>query len=117
MVKLAAASIGDPRVGVLDWEITSPGPSYTVHTVERLTKSSEVVLVLGNEIFGKLPQWFEAARLLSLVDVLVVSRQEDKPDLDKVIEQAGGGKKRVTWFPLNALPFSRTVDGRLFVLQ
>lgn len=92
MVRLALADLGDPRLRLLDWEITSPAPSYTVNTVQRAhdTGYRDVALVVGNEVFAGLAEWQEPKRLLSLCNVVIATRSAvDDAAIELVLASVG----------------------------
>jgi len=77
MLQLAIEETGENRLEVLDWELESAAPSYTLCTVKRLMKheNSPVTLLMGNEVFKGLPRWHEPERLLGMCDFVVVMRE------------------------------------------
>jgi nicotinate-nucleotide adenylyltransferase len=78
MVRLAIA--GNPRFELDPAEIDTPGPSYTVSTLERLRRSGAcgvgrpLVLLVGNDAFAGLSGWYQWQRLFELAHVAVAHR-------------------------------------------
>jgi len=75
---MAAMALRDhPMVGLSDIEHRLPRPSYTLHTIRRLQKEqpeSSFALILGADAFLDLHRWYAAADLLSMVELLVLTR-------------------------------------------
>jgi nicotinate-nucleotide adenylyltransferase len=60
-----------------DTELRREGPSYTVETVDELTRArpgDDFVLVVGADTWPEIPTWREPERLLGMVEVAVVER-------------------------------------------
>ena len=58
-------------------ELTRPGPSYTVDTLEELRRrepGAEFVLLLGADAAAELPTWHRATRIPELARVAVFAR-------------------------------------------
>lgn len=73
MVKSAIS--GYPDFDVSDIEMKAKGRSYTVETVDRLSREGvELFLIIGIDAFRDMPLWKEPERLLSMVNVVVISR-------------------------------------------
>jgi len=73
MVQLAVA--GHPGFEVSDVELRRSGPSYTVDTLEALTRSGEeLFLLVGSETFLDLLSWRQPRRLVELARLVVVPR-------------------------------------------
>jgi nicotinate-nucleotide adenylyltransferase len=69
---------GDDRLDVSDIEIVRRGPSYTVDTLEQLTREAperDLFLILGGDIAAGLPRWRDPERVLSLATVAVAERR------------------------------------------
>ena len=74
------ATSADGRFAVSRIEIDRDGPSYTVDTLRELRRTrpdDELFLILGGDQAAALPQWHEAAEVLSLATVAVAERGED----------------------------------------
>jgi nicotinate-nucleotide adenylyltransferase len=127
MAALAIQEAQDRRFSVLDIEAREPGPSYTILTVSRcLAQGRPVTLVMGNEVFRDLEAWKQPERLLSLADLIVVTRDSGATaDIPGVLHRLGivasetqpsrfeHGRdpksiRSVTAFPFTALPYSAT---------
>ena len=73
MVRLAVA--GHPGFEVSDIELRRRGPSFTVDTVEALTRpGEELFLLLGSETFLDLLSWRAPRRIAELARLVVVPR-------------------------------------------
>ena len=73
MVRLAVAE--HPGFAISDVELTRPGPSYTVDTLQALARTGDrLYLVVGSEMFLDLLAWREPARLARLARLVVVPR-------------------------------------------
>lgn len=75
MVKLAVA--GNPFFEVSDIECRYAKKSYTVTTLERLTRDNpawEPYFIIGSDAFADLPMWRDPARLLKLARFVVMGR-------------------------------------------
>lgn len=61
-------------------ELSRPGPSYTVTTLEEMAAAhpeEKLLLVLGQDNLSGLPRWREVERLLALADLYVFPRADD----------------------------------------
>jgi len=76
MVELALES--DPRFVISDIERRRRGPSYTVDTLEELSRSlspgDELFFLIGSDTVGELPAWHEAHRLPELSKLVILTR-------------------------------------------
>ncbi len=77
MTELAVGELSEKRFGVLDWEVRSQSPSYTLVTVERLLAAEKkaVAVIMGDEVFATLETWHEPKRLVSEANLIVVMRE------------------------------------------
>lgn len=90
MVARSVNEMGEPTFKVLEWEAISDAPSFTIHTMERLLQSETLALIMGNEVFENLPQWYEAKRLCTLACIIVVTRQSHlRPRPSEVLRKIG----------------------------
>lgn len=74
---LSLALEGAPRFILETAELTRPGPSYTVDTLEELRRRSpaaEFVLLLGADAAAELPSWHQAKRIPELASIAVLAR-------------------------------------------
>jgi nicotinate-nucleotide adenylyltransferase len=74
---LSLALRGSPGFAVEPAELSRPGPSYTVDTLEELRQrepGTELVLLLGADAAAELPSWHEARRIPELARVVVFAR-------------------------------------------
>ena len=75
MVKKALR--GNRRFGISDIELTRKGRSFTVDTFRELSRKysgSELYFILGIDAFLDLPKWKQPDVLLSLTNLVVISR-------------------------------------------
>ena len=75
MIQLAIA--GQPAFRVEEIEKERAGPSYTVDTVAELRRrhpADEFSLLVGSDTLAEMHTWYEPARLLSMVGLLVMTR-------------------------------------------
>lgn len=95
---------GDSRFEVDETEIRRTGLSFTVDTLEEYSRrfpDAERFFLLGVDAFGLLDQWREAARVLALAHLVVLTRVADGTgpvDLETVTRQvrAIGGSQAAT---------------------
>jgi nicotinate-nucleotide adenylyltransferase len=83
MVQLMAD--GDARFSVDEIEIRRTGLSFTVDTLEEYANrfpDSERFFLLGVDAFALLDQWREAARVVSLAHLVVLTRQAGAEPVD-----------------------------------
>jgi nicotinate-nucleotide adenylyltransferase len=86
MVELATA--GHPRFSVSDIELSRPGPSYTVDTLEALASGvDELFLVVGSETFLDLLSWRAPKRIAALARLVVVPRAGSTFDTESAAAQ------------------------------
>ncbi|RJQ20538.1 MAG: nicotinate-nucleotide adenylyltransferase [Nitrospiraceae bacterium] len=75
MVKLAIAD--NPCFEVSDIEVKMKGKSFTVDTIRKLGekyKGSELFFILGIDAFLDLPHWKQPDKLVSLTNMIIISR-------------------------------------------
>lgn len=79
MVEKALAEANEPRYELLDFEIKRNSPSYTVLTVESLIQQGEkdLAILMGNDTFLSLKDWHQVDKLMTLVNMVVVTREKD----------------------------------------
>ena len=83
MCALAAAT--DPRFQVSDVELLRTGPSYTIDTLESLARpDTSLMLILGADAAALLPQWYRAADLGDVCELVVVNRSGAAIALDPI---------------------------------
>lgn len=76
MIKCALKELADDRVSVLESELERSGKSYTLLTVQELQKkhTEEIIMVLGDDAFQNIEQWFEPKKLLESVHCIIIER-------------------------------------------
>lgn len=72
MLELAVA--GEPRFAVSRVELDRNGPSYTVDTLELLTGTNDLFLILGSDAIADLPRWKDPDRIARLATLVVADR-------------------------------------------
>ena len=72
MARLAAAQ--EPGVAVSDVEISRPGPTYTVDTLEELAPGREMFLLLGADALRQIGLWHRPRRVFELARPVVFAR-------------------------------------------
>ena len=76
MLKLAFD--GEPRIEVSDYELLTPGPSYTYLTVEHFKKifdGAEVYFLVGTDMLEDFPTWKNPQRILASARLFVTPRE------------------------------------------
>lgn len=103
---LEAAIGGDPTLGVIDWELHRPPPSYSVDTVRHLRgrfPGAELCWLIGADQLGSLQRWFQIEELATLVRFLVLAR----PGFEPV--ETGVNNIALEWVPAPRIDVSSTV--------
>lgn len=75
LIELAVAK--SPQLRACDVEVTRPGPSYTIDTLDLLRERHpdvDFVLILGFDAFREIHTWKDYERLFASCDLLVTSR-------------------------------------------
>ena len=84
MCTLAAAT--DPLFRVSDIELQRSGPSYTYDTLLALAApQSTLFLILGADAAALLPQWYRAAEIGFLCELVIVDRPGSTCDTDPIV--------------------------------
>lgn len=82
-IRVAVAS--EPRLRLDDRELLRDGPSYTVDTLAALRADlpeHSLCLVMGRDVFAKLPEWHDWQQLFGLAHIILINR----PDLALAIQ-------------------------------
>lgn len=110
MVELAIA--GTPDFELSRIEIDSPGPYYTLDTVQRLkgeNPSADIVLVIGGDSLRDLPRWHRPADLVAdCHEIGVMRRPGDSVDLSDLERQVPGIQAKVRFVDAPLLEISST---------
>ena len=108
MVELAIA--GNPAFELSRIEVERSGPSYTVDTVEALSRGADdLVLILSAETFAELPSWHEPGRLFDAARLAVVPREGyPAPDPAWIAGAFPGREARVAYLEGPRLGLSST---------
>jgi nicotinate-nucleotide adenylyltransferase len=73
-----AAVADDPQFEVDDWELSQPGPNYTLYTVDHfrtlLGAEAELFWLIGMDTLPELETWFEAGKLVDRCTVVTAAR-------------------------------------------
>ena len=92
MLELAFAS--RTEVVIDTRELSRPGPSYSVTTLEEMAADhpeEKLLLVLGQDNLSGLPRWRKVDRLLALADLYVFPRGDDLTEADALRQLHAGG--------------------------
>lgn len=84
---ICAAIEAEPRLGLIDWELKQPPPSYSRRTVSYLRdrfSGTELYWLIGADQLPGLPQWCEIERLVSEITFLVFARPGSTGDLPAI---------------------------------
>jgi len=102
----------DDRFTVSDLELSRPGPSFTVDTLEQLNSdapNNELVLIVGGDVAAGLPQWREPERVLALATLAVAKRRGTaRASVDLALQSLGGGE-RARFFRMPQIGVSSTI--------
>ena len=86
---LALATRVDPRISISTFELDGPGRQYTVDTLfhfrSQFAESADLFFVMGADSWAEITSWREWRRLLTLANLIVVTR----PGYDVSVEQVG----------------------------
>ncbi len=95
MVELAIADNPHFAVTTLDMQ---PGPSYTVHLLERLTvayPNAELYFIIGYDALRRLADWYQAAEVLEMAYMVASPRPGNKLDIDALAARLPAARDRV----------------------
>ncbi len=95
MVELAIADNPHFAVTTLDLQ---PGPSYTVHLLQRLKveyPAAELYFIIGYDALRRLPDWYQAAEVLELAYMMASPRPGNKLDIDALVARLPTARERV----------------------
>lgn len=109
MVELAVAE--NPRFRVDEREMSMPGPSYTVHTLESLRGeygSRPICLLMGSDAFRELESWYQWKRLFELSHIVVMER----PDSPTGAQLPGWAEHRLC---RDKIELSNSPGGRIWI--
>ncbi len=98
MLHIAAESLQLPCKAVIsDMEIVRGGKSYTVDTVCILREiADEVVIYCGTDMLLTLDKWYAYKRLLQMVTVAYMQREEDGRYADRIAEKSCSSQQNAT---------------------
>ncbi len=110
-----AAIDGDDRFTVSDLEMTRDGPSYTVDTLQALTRrapDSELFMIVGGDVAAGLPSWHEPEQVLSLATLAVAKRRGTaRARVEQALQSVAGGERAV-FFRMPRIAISSTLVRR-----
>lgn len=81
----------EPRLRLDDRELLRDGPSYTVDTLASMREEmpdTPLCLIMGRDVFAKLPQWHEWERIFDSAHIVLIDRPDIDADLDPAAAQA-----------------------------
>ncbi len=80
---------------VSDMELSRPGKSYTVETLEALSGSEHrLMLLMGTDMFLSLDRWHRAEDIFSLAEIAVGRRERDEEAAKRFLEKSEEYKAR-----------------------
>ena len=91
-----------PAFEVSDMEVTRPGPTYTVDTLQELRQDSppgtEYLFILGEDSVADLPRWHNPQELVTLCRFIAMPRVDGagRPDLTAAYDAIPGLRENVT---------------------
>jgi len=111
---LRLAIIVKPYFKISYLEIERPGPSYTVDTLEAITKSygggTGIYFILGWDSLAQLPDWREPGRIVAMCHLVAVPRPGyTRPDLTVLEKEIPGISPKVTFLDRPNLDISATM--------
>ena len=86
----------EPSVYVSDLEKTLRAPNYTIQTIQEIYKQNpgkKISLLIGWDQWLSFPKWHRVSELLTIVDLLVVPREQEWGSKGAVFELEGGLQK------------------------
>ncbi|MGH3264317.1 MAG: nicotinate-nucleotide adenylyltransferase [Trebonia sp.] len=109
------AVAGDERFAVSGLELARAGPSYTVDTLEQLSRQAptdKLFLILGGDIAAGLPGWHRPERVLELATVAIATRRgTTRRTSERALAGLRGGD-RFTFFAMPPIGISSTMVRR-----
>ncbi len=87
-LEMCRAAFGDlPGVEVSDYEMQKRDVSFTVETLRHLTMPDrQIYLLCGTDMFLTLDQWYQAADIFALAEIVCMARDDNK---EEAIRQTG----------------------------
>jgi len=84
---------GEPLFDVSDWELTQPGPNYTLNTVRHfaatLPRGTELFWLMGMDSLSELATWYHVSELVDACTIVTAARPGfeagDLPDLARLL--------------------------------
>ena len=112
-----AAAAGDDGLDVSDLEMRREGPSFTVDTLEELTRQDpnrRLYFILGGDAAAGLAGWHRPERVLELATLAVARRRGTPPEkVRQALERVPGGD-RTEFFKMPRIGISSTmIRGRV----
>lgn len=99
MVELAIADNPHFSVTTLDLQ---PGPSYTIHLIERLKveyPTSELYFIIGYDALRRFPEWEQSHRILELAYMVACQRPGNRLDIDALTARLPAARQRIHDIP------------------
>ncbi len=111
---LRLALIGKPYFKISCMEIERPGPSYTVDTLDAITKryggQAGLYFILGWDSLAQLTDWREPGRIVAMCHLVAVPRPGyPRPDLSILEKKIPGISPKVTFLDKPNLDISATM--------
>ena len=105
LCRLAVAD--DDGLGICDFEVRRPGPSFTVDTLRELdAEDQELTFIVGGDMALSLPQWREPSEILRLARLGVAERAEVvRADIEQTLAPLGA-EGRIDFFAMPRIDIS-----------
>lgn len=108
-MKMVESAIADnSRFEVSDYEVSRPGPTYTVETVQafkQLYPNDQIYFIMGHDSFLEIETWYQYPELFSLCRLIVVIRPGTPP-----VQWQRFGKDVRQLFPDRVLQINDAMD-------
>ena len=92
---------GEERIEASDLEILRGGKSYTLLTLQELSKQypeAQISIIIGSDTLSDLPNWYHPEEVLAMADVLCVPRvgiEQDDEKTARMLEERYGARVRL----------------------
>lgn len=96
-----AALSGEERIEASDLEILRGGKSYTLLTLQELSRQypeAQISIIIGSDTLSDLPNWYHPEEVLAMADVLCVPRvgiEQDDEKTARMLKERYGARVRL----------------------
>ena len=96
-----AAFSGEERIEASDLEILRGGKSYTLLTLQELSRQypeAQISIIIGSDTLSDLPNWYHPEEVLAMADVLCVPRvgiEQDDEKTARMLKERYGARVRL----------------------